>query len=259
MSRSSRVAKLFSSDKKLLSIFLTAGYPNLNDTLPLCEMLQQEGVDFIEVGIPYSDPLADGQVIQETSEAALLNGMSLSRLFKDLSVLREKVSIPIFLMGYFNPVLQFGVENFLKSAQSVGVDGCIIPDLPLLEYKTKYLPLFEQYQLDFVPLITPTTPKKRYSEIIQCTSAFIYAVSSTAVTGGSAIVGRREDYFSELKGLSAPTIVGFGISSKEDFQFAVKSSNGAIIGSAFLKSLDKNDPIESGRRFIRKVIDQPAT
>lgn len=254
MSRSTRVSKLFSTDKKLLSIFLTAGYPNLNDTVPLCQMLQEEGVDFIEVGIPYSDPLADGRVIQETSEVALSNGMSLNKLFEDLASLREKVSIPIFLMGYFNPILQFGVESFLKSAQSVGVDGCIIPDLPLLEYQTRYLPLFEKYKLDFVPLVTPTTPKKRYPEISESASAFIYAVSSTAVTGGSAEKNHREDYFSDLKNLAWPTIVGFGISTQEDFELATRSTNGAIIGSAFLRILDQKDPLGSGREFIRKLV-----
>ena len=254
MSRSSKISKLLSSDKKLLSIFLTAGYPNLSDTVPLCEMLEKEGVDFLEIGIPYSDPLADGQVIQETSEVALSNGMSLATLFKDLSELRKRVQFPIFLMGYFNPILQFGVEKFLKSAQEVGIDGCIIPDLPLLEYKEKYSFLFEKYELDFVPLITPTTPKKRYAEIANSASSFIYVVSSTAVTGGSSSSQRREDYFSDLKTLSKPTIVGFGISTRDDFKLATKSANGAIVGSAFLKALTKADPIESGRRFVRNLI-----
>ena len=254
MSRSARVSQLFASDKKLLSIFLTAGYPNLSDTLPLCEMLEEEGVDFLEIGIPYSDPLADGPVIQETSEVALKNGMSLTKLFADLAELRSHVKIPVFLMGYFNPILQFGVEKFLQASKAVGVDGCIIPDLPLLEYTGKYLPLFIKYNLDFVPLITPTTPKKRYAEIVESASSFIYLVSSTAVTGGSSSSKLKSEYFSDMAQLPRPTIVGFGISSKEDFQSATKTANGAIIGSAFMRALESNDPIESGRRFVRRVI-----
>jgi tryptophan synthase alpha chain len=157
-------------------------------------------------------------------------------------------------MGYFNPVLQYGVENFLKAISEVGVDGCILPDLPLLEYNSKYKALFEKYSLDFIPLITPTTPDKRYPEIEAASSAFIYAVSSTAVTGGSATTQRREDYFEKLGKMSKPVIVGFGIATKADFELATKEAAGAIVGSAFLKALKKESPIESGKAFVKKLM-----
>ena len=256
MSHSDRLNETLSKKKKLLSIFFTAGYPNLNDTLSLLKMIEEEGVDFVELGFPYSDPLADGVVIQETSEVALANGMSLAVLFEQLAFLRPQIQIPILLMGYLNPVLQFGIEKFLKLAHEVGIDGCIIPDLPLKEYRERYLPLFQKYKLDFVPLLTPTTPQKRYSEILESASSFVYAVSSTGVTGGSLNSKRREEYFQKLEEIQQerPVMVGFGISSKEEFDGATANTSGAIIGSAFLKAIDKDDTVNSGRVFLKGLL-----
>jgi tryptophan synthase alpha chain len=227
-------------EPKLLSIYATAGYPHYNDTLTVLKTLEQSGVDLIEIGMPFSDPLADGPTIQESSSRSLANGMTTERLFQQLEGIRREINIPLILMGYFNPVFQFGVEAFLKKANEIGVDGIILPDLPLEVYQREYQYLFEQYDLSMIFLITPQTPEKRIREIEAASTSFIYMVSSSSTTGVQE--GFGEDnlaYFKRIEAmkLKVPTLVGFGISNATTFKQATRHSKGAIIGSAFIKAI----------------------
>lgn len=230
--------------ERLLSIYYTAGYPTLDSTLDIAATLEKSGADFLEIGIPYSDPVADGPVIQESSQKALQNGMSLKVLFEQLKPLREQVQIPVFLMGYFNTILQYGVEQFCADCKAVGVDGAIIPDLPLYEYEEMYQPIFEKYGISNVFLVTPQTSDERIRKIDTLSTSFIYLLSSNATTGKQLQVeDRSEAYFSRIKnmGLSSPIVIGFGISDRETHQKATNYAHGAIVGTAFVRVLGKEN------------------
>lgn len=230
-------------EKKLLSIYFTAGYPQPEDTVKIIKDLEKSGVDMIEIGLPFSDPLADGPTIQESSQAALKNGMTTQKLFEQLGNIRKSVSIPLLIMGYFNPILQFGVEKFCQKCNETGIDGLIIPDLPVEEYSLQYKEIFRKYDLLPVFLITPQTSEERIKTIDSASEGFIYMVSSASVTGGTGGFGREQkEYFERVSkmGLRSPLIVGFGIKDKETFEQATVHTKGAIIGSAFIKHLTRN-------------------
>lgn len=236
-----RIDKKFQEDKKLLSIYFSAGHPSLEDTVPILKKLQAAKVDMVEIGLPFSDPLADGPTIQESSTQALTNGMTTDKLFSQLENIREYINIPLVLMGYFNPMMQFGIEKFCKCCESIGIDGLIIPDLPVDIYHEKYKILFDKHGLYNMFLITPQTPEKRIRYIDKVSNGFIYMVSSASVTGAKNTFGdSQKDYFKRISGmrLSSPTVVGFGISNASTYSTAIEHSNGAIIGSAFIKFLE---------------------
>jgi tryptophan synthase alpha chain len=250
-----RIKELFQKKKDILSIYYTAGYPSLGDTVAIAEALQESGADLLEIGFPYSDPVADGPTIQASSKQALDNGMDLKLLFEQLKDLRSKVTIPVLLMGYVNPMLQFGVENFCKACVEVGVDGCIVPDLPMVEYEELYETVFADHGLTNIFLVTPQTSTDRIHKIDGLSNGFIYLLSSSATTGQDLQVGdATESYFSRIADmkLKNPTMIGFGISSKETFDKACKYANGAIIGSAFVKALDAADLSGSIKAFMQK-------
>ncbi|CAM3304932.1 tryptophan synthase subunit alpha [Aequorivita lipolytica] len=237
-----RIKNKLSENKKILSIYFTAGYPKLDDTVEILQQLEKDGVDMVEIGLPFSDPLADGPTIQQSSQAALKNGMTTELLFQQLKDIRETVSIPLIIMGYFNPMLQFGVENFCKKCAEVGIDGLILPDLPLAEYEEHYEEIFKKYNLINIFLITPQTSEERIRQIDNASEGFIYMVSSASVTGSSEGFGaEQEEYFKRIASmkLSNPLIVGFGINNSETFLQSTKSAKGAIIGSAFIKMLSE--------------------
>ncbi len=239
-----RLIELFERKKeRVLNIYFTAGYPNLNDTVQIIQDLEKSGVDMIEIGLPFSDPLADGPTIQESSTKALENGMTTKALFEQLENIRQTVKIPLVIMGYFNPILQYGVEAFCKKCQEIGIDGLIIPDLPVDIYAENYKETFEKYGLINVFLITPQTSEERIRYIDSVSNGFIYMVSSASVTGNSSGFGNiQTNYFKRISemNLKNPQIVGFGISNKETFGQATQFAKGAIIGSAFIKNLTEN-------------------
>lgn len=235
-----RIPQKLHTKEKLLSIYFTAGFPKLEDTVHIIKKLENAGVDMIEIGLPFSDPLADGPTIQKSSTAALTNGMGTELLFEQLKDIREEVSIPLIIMGYFNPVLQYGVEEFCKKCQEVGVDGLILPDLPLEEYVKEYQAIFSKYGLLNIFLITPQTSEERIRTIDANSNGFIYMVSSASTTGSKQGFGsEQEDYFTRISqmNLANPLIVGFGINNAQTFQQATEKTNGAIIGSAFINHL----------------------
>jgi tryptophan synthase alpha chain len=251
-----RIQEKLQEDKKLLSIYFTAGYPQINDTVSIIEDLEKNGVDMIEIGLPFSDPLADGPTIQESSTQALRNGMTTEKLFHQLKDIRKTVNIPLIIMGYFNPMLQYGVEEFCKKCKEIGIDGLIIPDLPVDVYSEKYQAVFEKYNLINVFLITPQTSAARIEFIDSVSNGFIYMVSSASVTGTTSSFGNdTKDYFKRISGMNLKNsqIVGFGISDKQSFIEATDYSSGAIIGSAFIKHLTKNgsDTISEFVKTIR--------
>lgn len=250
-----RINKTLEQDKKLLSIYFTAGYPQLNDTVSIIHELEQNGVDMIEIGLPFSDPLADGPTIQESSTQAIKNGMTTSLLFEQLNDIRKTVQIPLIIMGYFNPMMQFGMEKFCQKCVAIGIDGLIIPDLPLYVYENEYKAIFEKYKLKNIFLITPQTSNERITQIDAISDSFIYMVSSAAVTGSQNGFGNEQlDYFKRIANLNLknPQIVGFGIKDKETFEQATNHQKGAIIGSAFIKYLAKN-PLSSIKNFIASI------
>lgn len=235
-----RIQIKLQQEKKLLSIYFTAGYPQLNDTVHIIEQLEQAGVDMIEIGLPFSDPLADGPTIQASSTQALENGMTTQLLFEQLKDIRKTVSIPLIIMGYFNPVLQYGVDAFCAKCEEIGIDGLILPDLPLSEYQEHYKSIFEKHKLFNIFLITPQTSEPRIREIDTASKGFIYMVSSASTTGAkSTFDNEQTNYFNRVAslGLQNSQIVGFGISNAETFKVATKTTQGAIIGSAFIKML----------------------
>ncbi|SFT13381.1 tryptophan synthase subunit alpha [Sphingobacterium wenxiniae] len=240
----------------LLSIYFTAGYPSLDSTLQIAKMLEEAGADFLEIGFPYSDPVADGPVIQHSSEVALQNGMNIPLLFEQLKNLREQVSIPVFLMGYFNPVLQYGIENFCKSCKEVGVNGVIIPDLPMYEYEELYRDIFEENGISNIFLVTPQTSEERIRYIDNLSTGFIYVLSSNATTGKTLEVKESSAaYYQKLKDmdLKNPLVIGFGISSAQTFQKATEYAQGAIVGSAFVKLLGEPDYMDKIPSFIQGI------
>jgi len=250
-----RITQKLQEDKKLISIYFTAGYPSINDTVSVIENLEKSGVDMIEIGLPFSDPLADGPTIQASSTQALKNGMTSELLFEQLKDIRQSVTIPLIIMGYFNPMLQYGVEAFCKKCQDVGIDGLIIPDLPVDVYHSDYKAIFEKYGLFNVFLITPQTSNERIHYIDSVSNGFIYMVSSASVTGSSSGFGQTQtDYFKRISdmNLKNPQIVGFGISDNETFTQATRYAKGAIIGSAFIKQLT-NEGTDSISNFITAI------
>jgi tryptophan synthase alpha chain len=252
-----RLNTLFESKKdNLLSIYFTAGYPELNTTVAIAEALEKAGVDFLEIGFPYSDPVADGPPIQHSSQKALENGMNLNQLFEELKGLRKRVSIPILLMGYFNPMVQYGIERFCKKAAEVGVDGVIVPDLPMYEYETLYSKYFTENGLSNIFLVTPQTSDERIRKIDTLSNSFIYLLSSSSITGKNLQVSDAiEDYYKRIKAmkLKSPAIIGFGISNNETFKKACEYARGAIVGSAFVKFLGTEDYLERIPGFIKSI------
>ena len=251
-----RINKKLEEDKKLLSIYFTAGFPELESTVAIIKSLEKNGVDMIEIGLPFSDPLADGPTIQASSTQALKNGMTTERLFEQLEGIRSEVSIPLLIMGYFNPILQYGVEEFCKRCQEIGIDGLIIPDLPVTVYRDRYQTTFEKYGLVNVFLITPQTSDERIHFIDSVSNGFIYMVSTSATTGAQSGFGSSEStYFERIANmrLKHPQILGFGISNKDTFNAATKHTKGAIIGSAFIKYISKHgfDQLDNFVRTIR--------
>jgi len=243
-----RINKLFQKKKeRVLSIYFTAGYPKLEDTVPVIQELVKNGVDLIEIGMPFSDPVADGPVIQHSSLMALQNGMSIRKLFEQLKDIRQSVDIPLILMGYINPVLQYGVEAFCEKCNEIGIDGLIIPDLPLDIYEEEFKAVFEANNLHNIFLITPQTSEERIRVIDAASSGFIYMVSSNATTGAkSSVSDFQKEYFERVRSYSLknPQLIGFGISNAETFKNACQYASGAIIGSAFVKALDGNESLE---------------
>ena len=250
-----RIDQKFQENKKLLSIYFSAGHPNLEDAVPILKNLQNAGVDMVEIGLPFSDPLADGPTIQESSTKALQNGMTTEKLFSQLDNIREQIDIPLILMGYFNPMMQYGIEKFCQRCEAIGIDGLIIPDLPVDVYHEEYKNLFEQHGLFNMFLITPQTPEDRIRYIDKVSNGFIYMVSSASVTGAKNTFGQTQtDYFDRIEkmNLNTPTVVGFGISNAATYQAATKHSKGAIIGSAFIQFLEK-EGIDQIEKFIASI------
>ncbi|WP_299466910.1 tryptophan synthase subunit alpha [Mucilaginibacter sp.] len=252
-----RLNQLFATKKEnLLSIYFTAGYPELNTTVDIAEALEKAGADFLEIGFPYSDPVADGPTIQHSSQTALDNGMNLKLLFDQLKDLRSRVSIPILLMGYVNPIVQFGVEHFCKAAAAVGVDGIIVPDLPMYEYEMLYSNYFEDNDLSNIFLVTPQTSEERIRKIDGLSNSFIYLLSSSSITGGNLqLTDSIEGYYNRIKAmkLKNPTIIGFGISDHKSFNKACQYANGAIVGSAFVKLLAEDNYMDKIPAFIKAI------
>lgn len=253
-----RIDQLFNEKKKsVLNVYCTAGYPYLNSTAEVLTSLQEYGADLVEIGMPYSDPLADGPVIQQSNMVALENGMSIAVLFDQLKSIRHTIHLPIVLMGYMNPIMQYGLEKFCEAAARVGVDGIILPDLPMYEFETEYKQLFEKHNLRFIFLVTPETGEERIRKIDALCSGFLYAVSSSSTTGNNKVIEDQSAYFKKLQDmhLKNPILVGFGIKDKSTFQSACQYTNGAIIGSAFIKALAGKASIGSTtKEFLNSVL-----
>jgi tryptophan synthase alpha chain len=253
----SRIKNLFqkkSSD--VLNVYCTAGFPQVNSTIDVMKSLQQSGADIIELGMPYSDPLADGPVIQQSSSIALANGMTIKKLFEQLKSFRKEISIPVVLMGYMNPVLQYGFEKFCTDAATVGIDGLILPDLPEHEFETEYGTIIKKHGLDFIFLVTPETSEERIKKLDQLSTGFLYAVSSSSTTGSDKNMTDVKAYLQKLKGLKLknPVLVGFGIKDKSTFETACENANGAIIGTAYIKALSGEGNIaDITRKFLESV------
>jgi tryptophan synthase alpha chain len=248
----SRISELFNKKKQdILNLYFTAGFPALNCTLPVMKQLQESGVDMIELGIPYSDPLADGPVIQSSGSAALANGMTIRTLLNQLENFRSEVHIPVLLMGYMNPVIQYGFENFCRDVAKAGVDGLILPDLPMYEFDKEFGAIIKKYGLDFIFLVTPETEEMRIRQLDSRSSGFLYAVSSSSTTGKSTSLEERENYFRKLQSMNLknPVLIGFGIKDKSGFEKACSFANGAIIGTAFIKILEDAPPQQLSRRI----------
>jgi tryptophan synthase alpha chain len=256
-----RLTRLFQEKKQhLLNVYFTAGYPELESTGQVLKTLARAGADIVEIGMPYSDPMADGPTIQASHSVALKNGMSIRKLLEQVEAARAEVNLPIVLMGYLNPVMQFGVERFCEAAALAGVDGLILPDMPLQDYEEVYRPLFEKNQLSAIFLITPQTSEERIRKIDLLTNSFIYMVSSASTTGlkvgGDA---RQIQYFERIKdmNLSNPKLIGFGISDRASFELACRYAEGAIIGSAFIKVIGQPEELE--KRIVDYVREVKAT
>lgn len=227
---------------KKLNIYFTAGIPQLEDTAEVIKLIQSSGVDMMEIGMPYSDPVADGPVIQQAHELALKNGMTIEKLFSQLKSIKNELKIPVILMGYINPVLSFGFENFCRGCSESGVSGLIIPDLPPIEFEKNYQEILEKYNLNFTFLVTPETSDERILYLDSLSSGFLYAVSSSSTTGNQHAVLKNENYLSRLSTLPLknPVMIGFGIKSREDFENVTEKADGGIIGTAFVNILLQN-------------------
>lgn len=252
-----KIKDIFQKKKNILNIYVTAGYPKLNDTVSIVKELANNNVDLIEIGMPYSDPLADGPTIQNSSKIALQNGITLALIFQQIQEIRKTVNTPIILMGYYNQLLQYGTDSFFKKAKEVGVNGFIIPDLPIASYQEKYKARCQQLDLAMIFLITPQTETERIQLIDSESTGFVYVVSSFAVTGSkSSIQETQLNYFRKINNLKLknPTLIGFGISNKKTFNIACEYANGAIIGSAFIKALENSENVmESTQEFIQTI------
>jgi tryptophan synthase alpha chain len=243
--------------KRVLNVYCTAGYPSLDSTMKVMTSLQENGADIIELGMPYSDPLADGEVIQVSSIKALANGMNIAVLFDQIKDMRKSIIIPVILMGYMNPILQYGFENFCKKAKEVGVDGLILPDLPLFEFEQSYGKIITENNLDFIFLVTPETPVDRIKKLDSLSNGFLYAVSSSATTGKDKDFNVVAQYLQKLQAmqLKNPILVGFGIKDKATFDAATLHTQGAIIGSAYIQQLTKGGDIETTTsQFLNSVL-----
>ena len=243
--------------KSILNVYCTAGYPHAESTVEIMKALQQGGADIIELGMPYSDPLADGPVIQHSSSVALANGMTIKKLFEQLENFRTEVSLPVVLMGYMNPVLQYGFEKFCADAAAVGIDGLILPDLPEYEFETEYGAVIKKYNLDFIFLVTPETSEERVRKLDSLSGGFLYAVSSSSTTGGDNSKAASEEYLLRLKGmgLKNPVLVGFGIKDKASFDSVCRIADGAIIGTSFIKALENSTDVNAAtKNFLSSVL-----
>ena len=254
----SRIKQLFEKKKsQVLNVYCTAGYPGPDSTLEVIKALQENGADLVELGMPYSDPLADGPVIQASGSKALENGMTLVKLFGQLKDLRPSVRVPVLLMGYMNPVLQYGFDKFCADASAAGVDGLILPDLPIYEFETEYGAIIRKYGLDFVFLVTPETSEERIRKVDSLSSGFLYAVSSSSTTGKEKDMGGQQSYFERLHNmkLTNPVLAGFGIKDKQTFTEACRFTNGAIIGTAYIKALESGPDIGTAtRQFLTTIL-----
>jgi tryptophan synthase alpha chain len=253
-----RINQLVAKRGEVLSIYFTAGYPQLNDTATIVKSLSESGVDLIEIGLPFSDPLADGPTIQESSKIALENGMSTDMLFQQLEGIREYTNVPLITMGNLNPILQYGMERFCAQCQHTGIDGLILPDLPAEVYEQEYKALFEEYGLHLVLLITPETPEERIRYFDQLSNGFIYMVSSSSTTGAKQGFSlQQQGYFERIQDmkLKNATMIGFGIANNDSYKAANRFSNGAIIGSAFIRSLQPENLQQSITNFVTSIKD----
>lgn len=256
-----RIERLFQSKREILSIYYTAGYPQHGDTVPVLTALEQSGVDIVEIGMPFSDPLADGPVIQASSLTAINNGMTVEKLLAQLGGMRRQITIPVVLMGYFNTVMRYGLSRFLEQCQAVGVDGVILPDLPFDEYLERYKEMFDRHCVRFIPLIAPQTSESRIRHIDRNTSGFIYVVASAGVTGNiTASHQSRTAYYERIKSMNLqnPTLIGFGIKDMSTFEHACQYADGAIVGTAFVNHLtQKGTDEEKIDKFIKNIKIQP--
>lgn len=253
-----RIAELFKrKPSRVLNVYCTAGYPRLESTLEVMAALEEGGADLIELGMPYSDPLADGPVIQQSGSQALANGMTIATLFEQLANFRQQSQIPLVLMGYMNPVLQYGFEKFCADAAAVGVDGLILPDLPEHEFESEYGAVIRKYHLDFIFLVTPETSEARVKKLDELSSGFLYAVSSSSTTGSDTKMTDLSAYLKKLQSLQLknPVLVGFGIKDKESFDRAAAEAQGAIIGTAYIKQLENSEDLKADTlRFLKSVL-----
>jgi len=242
---------------RLLNVYCTAGYPTLESTVAVMKALQDNGADMIELGMPYSDPLADGPVIQASSSRAIANGMTISKLFAQLENFRKDIHVPVILMGYMNPVLQYGFEKFCANAKAVGIDGLILPDLPVYEFETEYGDIIRRHGLDFVFLVTPETSEERIRQLDSLSSGFLYAVSSSSTTGKDKNMQDVSSYLQRLQNMNLknPVLVGFGIKDRSTFDTACTYANGAIIGSAYINVLENSKDVTSAtKQFLSEII-----
>lgn len=255
-----RIKQLFEKKQKnILSIYFTAGFPQLNDTCNVIRELEANGIDLIEIGIPFSDPMADGPTIQESGTIALRNGMTLKVLFEQLKDIRSDVTIPLILMGYLNPIMQYGFENFCKQCKETGIDGAIIPDLPFNDYISQYKPIADKYDIKIVMLITPETSDERIRLIDQHTDGFIYMVSSASTTGAqSNFDDKKQTYFRKINGMNLrnPRLIGFGISNKATLEAAQENASGAIIGSKFITLLKESANIKEAVKALKEALSK---
>jgi tryptophan synthase alpha chain len=254
----SKIENLFRNrNKRILNVYCTAGYPKLYSTLEIMKSLQQNGANIIELGMPYSDPLADGPVIQQSGSVALANGMTIAKLFVQLKDFRKEISIPVILMGYMNPVLQYGFEKFCAEAAAVGIDGLILPDLPEYEFETEYGAIIKKYNLDFIFLVTPETSEERIKKLDSLSSGFLYAVSSSSTTGGEKSNSASKEYLQKLKNLNLKNsvLVGFGIKDKASFDAVCQLADGGIIGSAYIKALENSVDVNAAtKNFLSSIL-----